>query len=347
MTTRTNCNRLKVATDLYEFIQNEALPVTGLDADKFWAGFDELVHDLAPKNLKLLEERTRIQKALDDWYKQNPGPIKDQKAYQDFLHEIGYLVDIPENVSIDTSNIDVEVSQQAGPQLVVPITNARYALNAANARWGSLYDALYGTDAISEDDGATRAGGYNPVRGQKVIAYARDFLDNAVPLAEGSHADATRYAIADGQLQVTLENGNTSKLKDQSAFLGYRGDADKPSAIVLKNNGLHIEIQIDPTDNIGKDDKAGVKDVVLEAAVTTIMDLEDSIAAVDSEDKVLAYRNWLGLTVGDLTEEVTKGDKTFTRRLNEDRDYIDGQGQAQTVHGRSVMLVRNVGHLMT
>src|SRR5690625_579556 len=347
MTTRTTCNRLQVATDLYEFIQNEALPGTGLDADKFWAGFDELVHDLAPKNQALLDERARIQKALDDWYKKNPGPIKDQKAYQDFLHEIGYLVDIPENVTIDTTNIDVEFSQQAGPQLVVPITNARYALNAANARWGSLYDALYGTDAISEEDGATRAGGYNPVRGQKVIAYARDFLDNAVPLAQGSHADATNYAVVNGQLQVTLENGNTTNLKDQAAFLGYRGETDKPSALILKHNGLHIEIQIDPDDAIGKDDKAGIKDVVLEAAVTTIMDLEDSIAAVDSQDKVLAYRNWLGLTVGDLTEQVTKDGKTFTRRLNDDREYIDGQGNTQALHGRSVMLVRNVGHLMT
>src|SRR5690625_1579366 len=311
MTTRTTCNRLQVATDLYEFIQNEALPGTGLDADKFWAGFDELVHDLAPKNQALRDERARIQKALDDWYKKNPGPIKDQKAYQDFLHEIGYLVDIPENVTIDTTNIDVEFSQQAGPQLVVPITNARYALNAANARWGSLYDALYGTDAISEE------------------------------------ADATNYAVVNGQLQVTLENGNTTNLKDQAAFLGYRGETDKPSALILKHNGLHIEIQIDPDDAIGKDDKAGIKDVVLEAAVTTIMDLEDSIAAVDSQDKVLAYRNWLGLTVGDLTEQVTKDGKTFTRRLNDDREYIDGQGNTQALHGRSVMLVRNVGHLMT
>ena len=347
MTDRITSHRLRVASDLHAFIQNEALPGSGVDADSFWAGFDQLVHDLAPKNRDLLAERERIQKAIDDWHKDNPGPIKDQAVYQAFLRDIGYLADEPDNVRIDTSKVDVEFANQAGPQLVVPITNARYALNAANARWGSLYDALYGTDVISEEDGATRAGGYNPVRGAKVIARARAFLDEALPLANGSHANATAYTVKQGALQVSLEDGTTTGLADTSLFLGYRGAEDKPDALVFRHHGLHIEIQIDPTHPIGKDDKAGVRDVVLEAAVTTIMDLEDSIAAVDSEDKVLAYRNWLGLTTGELTEEVSKDGKTFTRRLNADRTYVDAAGTTQTLPGRSVMLVRNVGHLMT
>ncbi len=347
MTTRISCHRLQVADVLHQFIEQEALPGSGVDSAQFWAGFDALVHDLAPRNRALLAERDRLQAALDEWYRQNPGPIQDQARYQAFLREIGYLVEAPETVAIQTSNIDTEFASQAGPQLVVPITNARYALNAANARWGSLYDALYGTDAISEDDGATRAGGYNPVRGAKVIAYARNVLDAALPLAQGSHADATAYAVRDGSLTVTLENGGATGLADGALFLGYRGDPAAPQALMFRHNGLHIEVQIDKSHPIGQQDKAGVKDVVLEAAVTTIMDVEDSIAAVDAEDKVLAYRNWLGLMLGTLTEEVTKDGKTFTRKLNADRGYTDPAGVTHTLPGRSLMLIRNVGHLMT
>lgn len=347
MSNRTNCHGLQVENELHQFIENEALPGSGIESEQFWQGFSQIVSDLAPKNRELLQTRDKIQAQLDDWYKSNPGPVKDQTEYQNFLKSIGYLVDVPAEVKVETTKVDTEFSQQAGPQLVVPITNARYALNAANARWGSLYDALYGTDAISEDDGATRAGGYNPVRGQKVIEYARNVLNNSVPLTNGSHNDATAYTIADGTLQVTLEDGSTTTLANKDQFLGYRGNADAPEAIVCINNGLHLEIQIDKTHAIGKDDKAGVKDVVLESAVTTIMDFEDSIAAVDAQDKVLAYRNWLGLVTGTLTEEVTKGGKTFTRKLNQDRSYTDANGATQTLPGRSLMLVRNVGHLMT
>ncbi|MCC2596343.1 malate synthase G [Pusillimonas sp. MFBS29] len=347
MSARTTSNRLQVATELYDFIQNEALPGTGLDAQAFWSGFDQLVHDLAPRNRELLAERDRLQVELDNWYRQNPGPISDAGAYQAFLRQIGYLKDVPANVAVKTSKVDTEITRQAGPQLVVPITNARYALNAANARWGSLYDALYGTDAISDEDGASAAGGYNPVRGAKVIAYARDFLDSSIPLAAGSHTDATAYAVVDGKLQVSLSNGQSTTLTDPALFLGYRGEAARPEALVFEHNGLHFEIQIDANDPIGKQDSAGIKDVVLEAAITTIMDCEDSIAAVDAEDKVTAYRNWLGLMNGSLTEEVSKGGKTFTRKLNADRQYTDLNGQTQSLHGRSLMFIRNVGHLMT
>ena len=347
MTERTTCKRLQVATELYNFIQNEALPGTGVNPDAFWAGFDALVHDLAPRNRQLLAERDRLQAELDTWYRANPGPIQNMPAYQAFLREIGYLRDEPAQVNVETSNIDVEIAKQAGPQLVVPITNARYALNAANARWGSLYDALYGTDAISEDDGATRAGGYNPARGEKVIAYARAFLDNSIPLQSGSHTQAARYEVANGALQVTLENGSTTGLAQPAALLGYRGQPNQPEALVFLHNGLHFEIQIDPTNPIGKQDKAGVKDVVLESALTTIMDCEDSVATVDAQDKVVAYRNWLGLMNGTLTEEVSKGGTRFTRALNADRQYTDLKGTTQTLHGRSLMFIRNVGHLMT
>ena len=347
MTERTSCKRLHVATELYNFIQNEALPGTGVDAQAFWDGFDALVHDLAPRNRQLLAERDRIQAELDAWYRQNPGPVADMAGYQAFLRKIGYLRDEPAQVQVETTNIDIEIAKQAGPQLVVPITNARYALNAANARWGSLYDALYGTDAISEDDGATRAGGYNPVRGEKVIGYARNFLDSSIPLQTGSHAQATNYIVAGGSLQVTLEDGRITTLAKPAAFLGYRGQANQPEALVFLHNGLHFEIQIDPSNPIGKQDKAGIKDVLLESALTTIMDCEDSVAAVDAQDKVVAYRNWLGLMNGTLTEEVSKGGKTFTRALNTDRTYTDLNGNTQSLHGRSLMFIRNVGHLMT
>ena len=347
MTQRTQVHQLQVATELYNFIQNEALPGTGVNAEAFWQGVNSLIHDLAPRNRALLAERDRIQAELDTWYRSNPGPIRDMGAYKAFLRSIGYLKDAPAQVQVNTTRIDTEISQQAGPQLVVPITNARYALNAANARWGSLYDALYGTDALSEEDGATRAGGYNPVRGAKVIAYARQFLDSSIPLAQGSHANATRYAVVNGALQVTLENGTHTGLANTAALLGYRGQAETPDALIFVHNGLHFELQIDPSNPIGQQDKAGVKDIVLESAITTIMDCEDSVATVDAEDKVVAYRNWLGLMNGTLAEDVSKGGKTFTRTLNEDRHYTDLHGAAQTLHGRSLMFIRNVGHLMT
>ncbi len=346
MNKRTPCKRLQVADVLYQFIEQEALPGTGVSSEAFWSGFDQLVHDLAPKNRKLLAERDRLQAELDNWYRQHPGAIKDAKVYQDFLKQIGYLQDSPASVAIKTSKVDQEITRQAGPQLVVPVTNARYALNAANARWGSLYDALYGTDAVSEDDGATRAGGYNPVRGAKVVAFARHFLDEHAPLAQGSHLDATAYAVASGALSVTLKNGSTTGLADPNLFLGHRGTTQAPEAIVLKHNGLHIEIQIDRKHAIGQHDAAGVKDLLLEAAITTIMDCEDSIAAVDADDKVGAYRNWLGLMQGTLTEQVSKGGKTFTRALNPDRSYTDAAGHTQTLPGRALLFIRNVGHLM-
>jgi len=347
MSERTSCNRLQVATELYEFIEREALPGTGVASEAFWAGFDALVHDLAPRNRELLAERDRLQAELDSWYRQNPGAVKDAAGYRAFLEKIGYLKPVPDSVAVKTDRVDTEITRQAGPQLVVPITNARYALNAANARWGSLYDALYGTDAISEEDGATRAGGYNPVRGEKVIAFARKFLDESIPLAQGSHADATAYAVDGDTLYVTLENGDRTTLADAKAFLGYRGDKAAPQALVFLHNGLHFEVQIDKSNPIGAQDKAGIKDVVLESAITTIMDCEDSIAAVDAQDKVLAYRNWLGLMQGTLTEEVSKGGKTFTRKLNPDREFTGTDGETHSLHGRSLLFVRNVGHLMS
>lgn len=347
MTTRISCQRLQVAEVLHQFIEQEALPGTGISSEAFWAGFDKLVHDLAPKNRALLAERDRLQVELDKWHTANPGPITDMPAYKRFLSSIGYLKDAPANVKVNTANVDTEITEQGGPQLVVPIMNARYALNAVNARWGSLYDALYGTNAIPDTDGAQRGGGYNAVRGAKVIAFGRQFLNDTIPLAQGSHDQATSYTIADGALRVTLENGGTTGLKDTSTLLGYRGQPDAPEAIVFLHNGLHFELQIDPNSPIGKTDPAGVKDIVLEAALTTIMDCEDSVAAVDADDKVLAYRNWLGLVTGSLTEEIKKDSKVFTRRLADDRQYTDLTGTTQTLAGRSLMFVRNVGHLMS
>lgn len=345
MTQRIEHHGLQVAANLNQFIEQEALPGTGLDAASFWQDFSALVHDLAPKNRALLAERDRLQAELDAWHRAHPGPIADPAAYRKFLEGIGYLLPQPAQVRATTENVDTEISQQAGPQLVVPVSNPRYALNAANARWGSLYDALYGTDAIPAtpgDDGK----GYNPERGRAVIARARAFLDSAAPLAQGSHADAIGYTIDNGQLRVTLASGATT-LKSPSQLIGYQGPADAPSAVLLKNNGLHFEIQVDRGHAIGATDAAGVKDVLLEAALTTIMDCEDSVAAVDAEDKVHIYRNWLGLMKGDLTEQVSKGGKTFTRKLNADRQYTRPDGSALTLHGRSLMFVRNVGHLMT
>lgn len=337
---------LQVAEALSQFIENEALPGTGIDKAAFWRGFSALVHDLAPRNRALLAERDRLQQELDAWHRAHPGPVRDMAAYRAFLEKIGYLVPPPANVAAATENVDSEIAVQAGPQLVVPLSNARYALNAANARWGSLYDALYGTDALPEDNGAERTATYNPTRGQRVIDYARDVLDQAVPLAQGSHREALRYRVHDGQLAVDTGRGVTH-LAHPEQFIGYQGAADAPSAILLKHNGLHIEIQIDATTPIGRADLANVKDVVLEAAVSTIIDCEDSVAAVDAEDKVQLYRNWLGLMQGTLVEEVAKGGKTFTRRLNEDRTYTTPNGGTLTLPGRSLLFVRNVGHLMT
>lgn len=349
MTNRTQCHQLQVDNQLYDFIQNEALPGTGLDADTFWSDFSQLVHDLAPRNRELLAKRDQLQAQLDDWHKANPGPIRDMATYKNFLKEIGYLVDAPTNAdaAITTENVDSAITDQAGPQLVVPITNARYALNAANARWGSLYDALYGTDAIASTDGAEITASYNPKRGQKVIDFGRNFLDQSIPLENGSHKDVTKYALANKTLEVTLKDGSTTGLKDNSVLIGYRGEPTDPEAFIFAHNGLHFELQLDPSHPIGKEDAAGVKDILMESALTTIMDCEDSVATVDAEDKVLAYKNWLGLITGDLTAEITKGNKTTTRRLNKDREYTDLDGKPQKLAGRSLMFIRNVGHLMT
>ncbi|MEZ0604363.1 malate synthase G [Paraburkholderia sp. IW21] len=338
---------LQVAANLDQFVETEALPGTGLDSAAFWSGFDALVHELAPRNRALLAERDRLQTELDTWHRANPGPVRDLRAYRAFLEGIGYIVPTPASVKATTDHVDTEIAEQAGPQLVVPLSNQRYALNAANARWGSLYDALYGTDAIPETNGADKQKAFNPVRGAAVIAYARKFLDQAAPLANGSHVDAALYSVEGGKLAVTLKSGKT-ELKTPAQFIGYQGDASAPSAVLLKHNGLHFEIQIDANDSIGKTDAAHVKDVLVEAAVSTIIDCEDSVAAVDADDKVLLYRNWLGLMNGTLTEEVTKGGKTFTRRLNADREYTGADGKSQVLlHGRSLLFIRNVGHLMT
>ena len=347
MTQRTTVHGLQVANSLYNFVEQKVLPATGLASDAFWSGFSALVSDLGAKNKALLNKRDALQVELDQWHAANPGPITNMAAYQDFLKSIGYLVGHPANAKATTTNVDDELAIQAGPQLVVPILNARYALNAANARWGSLYDALYGTDVISEDGGAAKGPGYNEVRGAKVIAYARQVLDQSAPLATGSHADSTGYAVVDGALQVTLKDGSTTGLAQPDKFAGYQGDSAAPSSVLLKNNGNHLDIRIDRSTTIGATDAAGVADVVMESALSTILDLEDSVAAVDADDKVLAYTNWLGILQGTLTENVSKGGKSFTRGLNPDRDYTAPNGKALRLHGRSLLFVRNVGHLMT
>ncbi len=348
-TPRTQTHNLQVATVLHTFVNEQVLPGTGVSADKFWKGFDAIVADLSPKNIALLAERDRLQTEQDAWHKANPGPISNMKAYRAFLEKIGYLVPVPKNVATTTSNVDDELAKQAGPQLVVPVLNARYALNAANARWGSLYDALYGTDALSEENGAEKGKGYNPIRGAKVINYARHVLDRTAPLKSGSHVDSVGYSVKSGELVVKLANGKSSKLDDKKQFIGYQGKASDPSSILLINNGLHLDIQIDRSTAIGKTDPAGVSDLVLEAALSTIMDLEDSVAVVDANDKVQAYSNWLGILKGTLTETVAKGGSTFTRGLNPDRMYTSAKDSKKQVrlHGRSLMFVRNVGHLMT
>ncbi len=337
---------LQVASELYQFVNAEALPGSGLTTEQFWADFDALIHDLAPKNKALLTKRNELQHAINEWHKQNRNHF-EPAAYKSFLQAIGYLEPEVEDFQIATADVDSEIAVQAGPQLVVPVNNARYALNAANARWGSLYDALYGTDAIDEDGGAERTTAYNPVRGEKVIAYARGFLDQAAPLAGHSHAEAVQYAIVDSQLSVQLADGTKTGLIDTAKLVGYRGESTNPEAILLRNNGLTFEIQIDRNHPIGATDPAGVKDILLEAALTTIMDCEDSVAAVDAEDKVLVYSNWLGLMKGSLSAAFAKGDKTVTRTMNPDRTYTSPAGEPCTLKGRSLLLVRNVGHLMT
>ncbi|RKG35788.1 malate synthase G [Acinetobacter guerrae] len=344
MTARIQKGKLAIAKELYDFIENEALPVSGLDSETYWKNFEQVVVDLSPKNTALLAKRDELQAKIDEWHRNNKFELE---AYKAFLTEIGYLLPEVEDFQITTENVDEEIALLAGAQLVVPVRNARYSLNAANARWGSLYDALYGFDVIPETDGAEKGKGYNPVRGEKVIAFAKNFLDQTFALAQGSHADATNYAIENKALVVTLKDGSQTKLKQESAFVGYNGEEAAPTEVVLLNNGLHVIVEIDANSPIGKTDAAGVKDLVLEAAVTTIQDLEDSVAAVDAEEKVEGYRNWLGLMKGDLTESIEKNGKTVTRKLSEDRVIKNLIGGTTTLHGRSLMLLRNVGHLMT
>jgi len=347
MTEHVQVGGLRVAKVLLDFVNNEAIKGTGLDAATFWAGADKLIHELAPKNKALLAKRDDLQAKIDAWHQAHAKQAHDAQAYKAFLQEIGYLLPEVADFQATTQNVDEEIARMAGPQLVVPVMNARFALNASNARWGSLYDALYGTDAISEADGAEKGKGYNKVRGDKVIAFARAFLDDAAPLAAGSHVDSTGYKLIDGKLVVSLKGGSNTGLKDDAQLIGYHGDASAPTAVLLKHNGLHFEIQIDATSPIGQTDAAGVKDVLMEAALTTIMDCEDSIAAVDADDKVVVYRNWLGLMKGDLAEQVSKGGETFTRTMNADRTYTAPHGGEVSLHGRSLLFVRNVGHLMT
>ncbi|HUF55957.1 MAG TPA: malate synthase G, partial [Thermohalobaculum sp.] len=334
---------LKVAAELHDFVETRALPGTGIESAAFWEGFGKLVADFAPRNRALVAKRAELQRRIDDWHRENPGQ-PDPQALRAFLSEIGYLVPEGGDFAVDTPTVDDEFAKIAGPQLVVPVTNARYALNAANARWGSLYDALYGTDALGD---RPAGGGYDARRGERVVAWAKDFLDRTFPLERGSHGQVERYAVAHGRLVPTLEGGDETGLKDAGQFAGYRGEASAPQAVLLVNNHLHVEIVIDADSQVGSQDKAGVADMVVESAITTIMDCEDSVAAVDAEDKVLTYSNWLGLMAGDLETEVAKGDGSITRRLDPDREYAAPDGSTLTLPGRSLMLVRNVGPLMT
>jgi len=344
MTQRINVGELQVAQSLFDFVNQEALPGLGIDQQKFWLSFSSLVAQLAPRNSELLAKRELLQQQIDQWHQNNDY---DFGAYKAFLQQIGYLLPQGDDFSITTTKVDPEMATMAGPQLVVPVMNSRFALNAANARWGSLYDALYGTDAISENDGAEKSSAYNPVRGSKVIAFGRQLLDQAIPLLDASHSTATAYQIVDGVLIVSLNNNQKTTLATPQHLAGFNGSTEQPSAILFKNNGLHLELVIDPTSQIGQTDNAGVSDILVEAALTTIMDCEDSIAAVDAADKVTVYRNWLGLMKGDLSQEMNKGGQSFTRTLNADRQYTDPQGKTLSLKGRSLMFVRNVGHLMT
>ena len=347
MTERLEIGGLKIAKPLYDLVKNEIAPGTGIDHDAFWQSFAAILADLAPRNRELLAKRDALQAQIDAWHLEHRGQPQDLGAYRAFLSDIGYLVPEGPDFQVSTTNIDPEIARIAGPQLVVPVSNARYALNAANARWGSLYDALYGTDAIADADGLERGKGFNPARAAAVVARAAVFLDESASLAQGSHADACGYKVEQGKLSVALPDGGETQLKDLAQFAGYRGDAAQPEAILLVNHGLHIEIQIDRTHAIGQNSAAGVADVLLESAITAIQDCEDSVAAVDTEDKVGVYRNWLGLMKGDLTAQFSKGGRTVERALEPDRVYTRPEGGSLTLPGRSLLLVRNVGHLMT
>jgi len=347
MTERVQYGSLQVAKELDELLAGEILPGLNVTRDEFWISFNEIVEEFVPRNNSLISHRENLQKKIDKWHLDRKGQSHNHEEYKTFLKEIGYWVEEANDFQITTSEVDPEISEIAGPQLVVPVMNARFSLNAANARWGSLYDALYGTDMISEEGGAERGGAYNPLRGDKVIEFSKTFLNKTIPLSQGTFQEVTSFQVHDGNLEVTLSDQSKVSLKDNSKFIGYVGEPGNPSGILFKNNKLHLEIQVDREDSVGKDDAAGIKDVLIESAVTTIQDLEDSIAAVDAEDKVAAYRNWLGLMKGDLKETFIKGDSELTRQLNTDREYRDTLGKKFLLTGRSLMLVRNVGHLMT
>ena len=347
MTERVQYGSLQIAKELDDLLAEEILPGLKVTRDEFWSSFNEIVDEFVPRNNSLISQRENLQEKIDKWHLDRKGQNHNHEEYKTFLKEIGYWVEEANDFQITTSQVDPEISEIAGPQLVVPVMNARFSLNAANARWGSLYDALYGTDMISEEGGAERGGTYNPVRGDKVIEFSKTFLNKTIPLSQGTFQEVTSFQVHDGNLEVTLSDQSKVSLKDNSKFIGYAGEPGNPSGILFKNNKLHIEIQVDREDSVGKDDAAGIKDVLIESAVTTIQDLEDSIAAVDAEDKVIAYRNWLGLMKGDLKETFIKGESEFTRQLNSDREYKDTLGKEFLLAGRSLMLVRNVGHLMT
>ena len=347
MSNRIQQGGLQVAKEIFDLVANELTPGTGVTVEHFWASFEEILVNLTPRNRELLQIRKNLQDQIDAWHDRHAGKIIDQAEYKAFLQEIGYLVKEGPDFQIETENADPEIALQAGPQLVVPVMNARFALNAANARWGSLYDALYGSDVITEDGGAGKAGAYNPVRGARVIAYARGILDQAAPLANGSHADSTAYRIENGVLQISLSDGSCVALTNPEQFAGYTGSTQNPESVLIKNNLLHLDIQFNPASPVGSADAAGVSDVIVEAALTTIMDCEDSVAAVDAEDKALVYHNWLGLMKGDLEETLEKNGKTVLRKMNVDREYTTPDGGLLKLPGRSLLFVRNVGHLMT
>jgi malate synthase len=347
MTERSQYGNLQVAKQLEKLLAEEILPGLNISVEEFWDSFNHIVEEFVPRNKSLVEDRENLQKQIDQWHLDRRGQKHNHEEYKTFLKQIGYWVEGTDDFQITTTEVDPEISEIAGPQLVVPVMNARFSLNAANARWGSLYDALYGTDMISEEGGAERGGAYNPVRGDKVIEFSKSLLNETIPLSQGTYQEVTSFQVNDGNLEVILSDQSKVGLKDQSKFIGFRGESDNPSGILFKNNKLHIEIQVDREDSVGRDDAAGIKDILIESAVTTIQDLEDSIAAVDAEDKVSAYRNWLGLMKGDLKETFIKGDSKLTRQLNHDREYKDAEGKEFHLSGRSLMLVRNVGHLMT
>ena len=347
MTERSQYGNLQVAKQLEKLLAEEILPGLNINEEEFWDSFNHIVEEFVPRNKSLLEDREDLQKQIDQWHLERKDQKHNHEDYKTFLKQIGYWVKGAEDFQITTEEVDPEISEIAGPQLVVPVMNARFSLNAANARWGSLYDALYGTDMISEEGEAERGGAYNPVRGDKVIEFSKSLLNETIPLSQGTYQEVTSFQVNDGNLEVTLSDQSKVGIKDQNKFIGFRGESDNPSGILFKNNKLHIEIQVDREDSVGKDDAAGIKDILIESAVTTIQDLEDSIAAVDAGDKVSAYRNWLGLMKGDLKETFIKGDSELTRQLNHDREYKDAEGKEFHLSGRSLMLVRNVGHLMT